>query len=154
MTILGLTLRWKTGAIWNLEPELLEYWYTETQLSNVNASSLLSDVVAYGDEGVIKGDGTIYNSLNPSKIQSSYIPDALFDDNIDINYNTFISNPATSQCGLYGLEFAIDNNKIKTINDFINNKNILDKNPTKYSNNYFINSDNSILTTIRLRLYF
>lgn len=134
-------------------PELLEYWYSETQLGVITPSSLLGSVVAYGDGGVVKGDGSIYNNLDPNNIQETYIPNDLFGSSENINYSDFISNPKTDQCGLYGIEFTLDNTKIKTIEDFINNATIINNattmNETIYTDKRFINNDNTILSLVK-----
>lgn len=62
-----------TSAGWssyNLSPYKLEnkYVYASTQLTLKNVNELLPDIIAYGKNGVITGDGSVYNNLDQSQV--------------------------------------------------------------------------------------
>lgn len=56
------------------EYESSKYIFAGTQLTLNNANELLPDVIAYGKNGIVEGDGSIYNNLNYRDIIGSYIP--------------------------------------------------------------------------------
>lgn len=46
-------------------PRILVYNYVNTQLSELTASDILPNKIGYGDNGVVIGDGSIYDKLEP-----------------------------------------------------------------------------------------
>ena len=57
-------------------PDTNKYFSAPTQLSNVQADEVLEDVTVYGSEGVVKGDGTIYDNLDEDLIYEKFCGDA------------------------------------------------------------------------------
>ena len=132
----------------NVEPILLEYWYSTNQLSVTGPQSLLPGIEVYSNTGVIRGDGSIYNELDINQIEQTYINNDLIDGSMQIQYRDFIEDPRKDDCGLFGIKFALDSTKIKTINDYITNLDII-KDRSLYTDTNFLNSDNSTLSYVR-----
>ena len=53
--------------------DVTEYWYTTTQLTNLVANQLLPNVSAYGNEGIVTGDGSVYDNLDSSILNSKVL---------------------------------------------------------------------------------
>lgn len=68
------------GSVSVLSPEpsygtINKYIYASTQLSLFEASQLLPGIIGYGKNGVVTGDGTIYNSLDSTNLYNRLYPD-------------------------------------------------------------------------------
>ena len=63
-----------TDSNLKLNEMITKYTLAPTQLTLTKANELFPGVIAYGKNGIIEGDGSIYNNLNYRNIIGSYIP--------------------------------------------------------------------------------
>lgn len=53
---------------------VLKWLYAPTQLTLTKTNEIFPGIIAYGKNGIVEGDGSIYNNLNYRDIIGSYIP--------------------------------------------------------------------------------
>lgn len=81
------------------------YDYANSQLSAIAANDLLPNKIAYGSEGVVTGDGSVYNEIPSAKIYELFYGDSLVNNTIPQDYyDTLIySHSSTVKPAMAGL---------------------------------------------------
>ena len=85
---------------WIIVEKIKKYLPIDTQLSNVTESDLNVGVTAYGDNGVVTGDGSLYENLDQGQV-----------------FNKIFSLDKISEADIYGDIYGDINNSISSITD-------------------------------------